>query len=71
MRAISAAPEFEEVEGLRGFLAHSEHSVVGFFTDPSSKLAKTFNTMADSLRESFRFAHSTAETVLAEFEYSE
>lgn len=85
--------EYDNVEGLNEFLAHSEHSVVGespphlllslcqspshlscasgFFTDASSKLAKTFKTAADGLRESFRFAHSTSEAVLTEFGYSE
>lgn len=63
--------EFEDVDGLREFLKHSEHSIVGFFTDSKGKLAKTFRTLADGMRESFRFAHSTAETVLTEFGYSE
>ena len=41
----------------------------GFFTDAQEKLAKTFKTAADSLRESFRFAHTTSEEVLQEFGY--
>ena len=63
--------ELGDVEALKQFLQSSEHSVVGFFTDSSSKLAKSFKTMADGLRESFRFAHTTAEAVLTEFGYSE
>jgi protein disulfide isomerase family A protein 3 len=63
--------EFKDVDGLKDFLKHSEHSIVGFFTDSSGKLAKTFKTLADGLRESFRFAHSTSETVLAEFGYTD
>lgn len=44
-------------------------SLTGFFTGAQEKLAKTFKTAADSLRESFRFAHSTSEEVLQEFGY--
>ena len=69
--SLSLTEEFEDVDGLKDFLKHSEHSIVGFFTDSSGKLAKTFKTLADGLRESFRFAHSTSEAVLAEFGYTE
>lgn len=41
----------------------------GFFTDAQEKLAKTFKTAADGLRESFRFAHTVSEEVLQEFGY--
>ena len=69
--SLSLTEEFKDVDGLKDFLKHSEHSIVGFFTDSSGKLAKTFKTLADGLRESFRFAHSTSEAVLAEFGYTE
>ena len=45
--------------------------LAGFFTDAQGKLAKVFKTAADSLRDSFRFAHTTTEAVLTEFGYSE
>lgn len=68
---LCSLTEIEDVEMMNKFLQHSEHSVVGFFTDSTGKLAKSFKTMSDGLRESFRFAHTTAEAVLTEFGYSE
>jgi protein disulfide isomerase family A protein 3 len=70
-QAGPSSKEFDDVDSLKGFLDHPEHSIVGFFTDASSKLAKTFKTAADGLRESFRFAHTTSEAVLAEFGHSD
>ena len=50
---------------------HYSGCCAGFFTDSDSELAKAFKTAADGLHGSFRFAHTTAETVLTEFNYRE
>eukprot|EP00731_Ephydatia_muelleri_P016571 Em0009g995a len=61
----------ESVEVLKAFLEDKEHSVVGFFTSAESKLQKAFKATADSLRESFRFAHSDKPEVLAAYGITE
>lgn len=43
----------------------------GFFTSAESKLQKAFKATADSLRESFRFAHSDKPEVLAAYGITE
>ena len=45
--------------------------VLGFFTEEESKLRKAFTSVADTMRDSFRFAFSTAKEVLEEYSYSE
>ena len=48
----------------RGFF-----SLAGFFSDSKQKLAKSFMSTADGLRESFRFAHTFSDDVKQEFGY--
>ena len=45
--------------------------VLGFFTEEESKLRKVFTSVADTMRDSFRFAFSTAKEVIEEYKYSE
>ena len=45
--------------------------MLGFFTEEESKLRKAFTSVADTMRDSFRFAFSTAKEVLDEYKYSE
>ena len=45
--------------------------VLGFFTEEESKLRKAFTSVADTMRDSFRFAFSTAKEVIEEYKYSE
>lgn len=51
-------------------LPHHTH-YTGFFTEEASKLRKAFTSAADSMRESFRFAFSTAKEVHEKYSYSE
>ena len=43
----------------------------GFFEKEGSELQKTFQKLADSLSEDFRFAHTTAQAVLDKYKYKE
>ena len=45
--------------------------VLGFFTEDETKLRKAFTSVADTLRDNFRFAFSTAKEVMDEYKYSE
>ena len=45
--------------------------MLGFFTEEESKLRKAFTSVADTMRDSFRFAFSTAKEVIEEYKYSE
>ena len=45
--------------------------VLGFFTEEETKLRKAFTSVADTLRDNFRFAFSTAKEVMDEYKYSE
>ena len=44
---------------------------VGFFASEKSDLRDAFMTAANSMREDFKFAHTTAPEVLEEYKYSE
>lgn len=60
-RQLSTESEFDK------FVDHFEHSVVGFFSDPESDLAKSFHKMADQMKEQIRFAHALSEELHKKF----
>ncbi|XP_065836430.1 protein disulfide-isomerase A3-like [Oscarella lobularis] len=63
-----SAKEMTAVEDMKKFIDNFDVSVVGFFAQEDD-LHKAFMKTADKLRESFRFAYSTAAEVLDEYDY--
>lgn len=70
-QAGPSARELSTMEDVKKFLDSTEHSVIGFFTEEETKLRKAFTSVADTLRDNFRFAFSTAKEVMDEYKYSD
>uniref|UniRef100_T1JE30 Protein disulfide-isomerase n=1 Tax=Strigamia maritima TaxID=126957 RepID=T1JE30_STRMM len=64
-----SSKEINSVEDLEKFLSKQEVGVVGFFEADGSTLQKTFQKVADKLRESTRFAYSTNADVLKKYKH--
>lgn len=60
-----ASKALDSLSALEKFLSDRDTSIVGYFKDPSSPLAKMFMSYADMNREKYRFGHSFAPEVLA------
>lgn len=54
-KAGPVSKELTTLADAEKFLSNSEHSVVGFFKNLDSSLAKDFLKVADQLAESYRF----------------
>jgi protein disulfide isomerase family A protein 3 len=54
-KAGPVSKELKTVAEAEKFLANNEHSIVGFFKNVESSVAKDFLKVADQLAESYRF----------------
>lgn len=59
-----SSKELSTVEAFETFVSKDEVSVIGLFAKDSSDLKAAFLSVADKLRESIRFGHSSAAAVL-------
>lgn len=64
-----SSKELKTKEEFEKFANSIEHSVVAFLTEEEKELTTAFKQAADNLRESFRFAHTTAKEILSEFNF--
>lgn len=56
---------------LEAFLNREDPVIVGYFSSEDSTLQKTLQSVADTMSDQFRFAHSTTPGVLAKGGYSD
>ena len=68
---IFGGTELSSVESAKAFLNNNEASIVGFFSEETSDLKKAFLSASSTLRDDFRFAHTTAANVLKEYGHKE
>ena len=65
-----SSKEITTVAEMEKFLNNEEHSVVGFFAE-ESKLKDSFQKVADTERDRFRFAHTTDKKVIEKYSFTE
>jgi len=66
-----SSKELKTVKEFEKFIDSDDVSVIGFFDDENSKLKDSFQKVADTERDRFRFAHSMAKDVLKKTGYTE
>lgn len=64
-----ASKELKGKECQEAFLESDDVSIIGYFEDENSALAKSFHTVAKKLREQSRFAHTSAKSLLEKEKY--
>ena len=65
-----SSKELNTVADLEKFIANEEHSVIGFFPE-DSKLKDSFQKVADTERDRYRFAHTAAKAILDKYNFNE
>lgn len=65
-----SAKELKTLDEFNKFVAHEDVGVVGFF-EKESKLKDSFQKVADTERDRFRFAYATEAKILQKSGYSE
>jgi len=65
-----SSKEIKSVAELEKFIANEEHSVVGFFAE-DSKLKDSFQKVADTERDRYRFAHTTDAAVIKKYDFTD
>nr|QOJ52477.1 protein disulfide isomerase [Meloidogyne incognita] len=66
-----SSKELKTVKEFEKFIDSDDVSVIGFFDDENSKLKDSFQKVADTERDRFRFAHSLAKDVLKKTGYTD
>jgi protein disulfide-isomerase A3 len=66
-----SSKELKTVKEFEKFVDSDDVSVIGLFDDENSKLKDSFQKVADTERDRFRFAHSLASDVLKKAGYTE
>lgn len=66
-----SSKELRSLKEFEKFVDSDDVSVIGLFEDENSKLKDSFQKVADTERDRFRFAHSLAADVLKKTGYSE
>ncbi|KAK0082419.1 hypothetical protein PV325_010428 [Microctonus aethiopoides] len=65
-----ASKELKGEECKKAYLKSDEVSIIGYFEDENSALAKSFHSVAKKLREQARFAHTSAKSLLQKEKYN-
>ena len=63
-RAGPSSKELKTVEDFEKLKKSDDVYLIGFFSDKGSAFAKDYQKAADSLRDSFKFAHTYSEEVM-------
>ena len=69
-QAGPSAKELKSLDDWKKFIANDDVSVIGYF-DSESKLKDSFNKVADTERDRFRFAYTSSPEILKKSGYSE
>jgi protein disulfide isomerase family A protein 3 len=70
-QAGASSKELNALTDLKKFLDDEEFSVVGFFEKEDGKLMDSYRKVADTERDRFRFAHTTAKVILDKYGYTD
>ncbi|KAL3865492.1 hypothetical protein ACJMK2_042877 [Sinanodonta woodiana] len=65
-----ASKELKTVEDVEKFLAHDDYSVIGFFRNNNSDLAKIYRKVADPVKMEILFAHTTEQAIKDKYNYN-
>ncbi|KAL3865491.1 hypothetical protein ACJMK2_042876 [Sinanodonta woodiana] len=65
-----ASKELKTVEDVEKFLAHDDYSVIGFFRNNKSDLAKIYRKVADPVKLKVLFAHTTEQDIKNKYNYN-
>ncbi|KAL3865490.1 hypothetical protein ACJMK2_042875 [Sinanodonta woodiana] len=65
-----ASKELKTVQDVEAFLAHDDYSVIGFFRNEKSDLAKIYRKVADPLKLEVLFAHTTEQAIRDKYNYN-
>jgi protein disulfide isomerase family A protein 3 len=62
--------EIKNIAALEKFISNEEHSIIGFF-ESETKLKDSFQKVADTERDRYRFAHTSAKDVLEKYQFTD
>ncbi|KAL3865489.1 hypothetical protein ACJMK2_042874 [Sinanodonta woodiana] len=66
-----ASKELKTVEDVEKFLAHDDYSVIGFFRNDKSDLAKVYQKVADPVKLEVLFAHTTEKAIRDKYNFND